>query len=145
MRITVEPGESNPLAPSVTLRSLWWTWTAPADGWLRVRFDYVYANASFLVIYRGDSLSTLARLNPSVDYTYDTGFTPVEAGVSYQVAAVGDLALANGGATLHLWFYLPPANDAFADRAAFEGEMFSVRGSTVGATSEPGEPGGDVA
>ena len=142
---TVEPGEPNPLAPGVTRRSLWWTWTAPADGWLKVRFDYVYANASFLVIYRGDSLSALARLNPSVDYNYDTGFTPVQAGVSYQIAAVGDLALANGGATLHLWFHPPPANDAFADRVAFEGETFSVRGSTVGATSEPGEPGGDAA
>ena len=53
---TVEPGEpAHP--PPAAGHTLWWTWTAPGDGWIEFQVDSESAIA--LAIYTGDCLTNL--------------------------------------------------------------------------------------
>ena len=92
--------------------TLWWRWTAPANGnlWLRLR-----ANDSdgtgVRALYTCTDLASLTKVAVSSNGTAKV--FPVTAGTVYRLA-VAD----NRAAALVLEFYPLPANDAFESRTA---------------------------
>jgi hypothetical protein len=140
---TKEPGEPNH-AGSPGGASVWWSWTAPANGTVRI----TTTNSDFdtlLGVYTGSSVSNLTevasdddsggRLTSLVDLS-------VTAGTNYQIAVDG-FAGASGNVGLTLAFALPPtppANDFFTNRIALTGASVSLMATNTAATREPGEP-----
>lgn len=130
---TVEPGEPAH-GNGADYQSVWWTWTAPTNGMLRLWNAGVclfYAN-----IFEGDNVSALHLLRSSMGVTE----CEVKAGQTYQLAF--DSLYQPGGRALelHLTFQAAPTNDMFAARVALEGTNLFVRGSTFMATLETNEP-----
>jgi hypothetical protein len=119
--------------------SIWYRWTAPADG------DAVVSTCessfdTLLAVYTGDSLASLAHLasnNDSCGLQSEVSFAATE-GVTYRIAVDGD-----GGATgvVSLALRLAPANDDFDDAETISGDVGSVDGTNAGASVEAGEPG----
>lgn len=123
-------------------KSLWWTWTAPANGQLEVAtvgsgFDTV------LGIYTGNSLTSLKNAASNDDETLGVTTSrarfPVTAGTAYQIAVDGKNG-ASGSVELSVTFSAP-ANDDFANRAVLSGFPASAGGSNVDATLETAELG----
>jgi hypothetical protein len=116
--------------------SVWWKWTAPSNGQVRVWTT----NSSFntlLAIYTGVSLSTLV---PVASATNGNAVTfAAEGGTEYEIAVDG-YSGGNGSFTLDLRQPAVPINDDFVDALPITGFSNSVTGSNVGATLEPGEP-----
>jgi len=138
---TREPGEpigvTSPNGPP-SLETVWWTWTAPADGGLAVSVkgsDFFAAG----LVYTGSSVSNLAWLpgNAWEQPPYATEVR-VTAGTEYQIA-VGSLSGVSGTIVLNLAFAPHPANDDFANRIALGSGNVHTTGSTFGATAESGE------
>jgi autotransporter-associated beta strand protein len=145
---TKEPGEPDPNFTGG--RSVWWTWTAPANGSVTLST----AGSSFdtiLSVFTGDSLPDLrlVAFNDTELATSTVTFN-VTAGMVCQIAVDGtdndSFPTNNNVGTIVLQLTLgptqpPPANDHFAHRAVLSGSRLSnVQGSNVGATKEPGEP-----
>jgi len=145
---TKEVGEPDPNFTGG--KSVWWTWTAPANGYVTM----TTAGSSFdttLAVYNGDNLTNLA-LAAFNDTDSDTSIVnfKVVAGITYQIQVDGcdsDLYETNnaaGNISLHLALgptQLPPANDDFVNRSMISGAHLSnISGSNEGATAEPGEP-----
>lgn len=142
---TVQQFETALVAGS-SLRTLWWTWTAPTNGIYRLStrgssFDTV------LGLYTGANLAALTTVGVNNDElagppTSLLKFTGI-AGRQYRIAvdgfreAAGDVQL-----TLALETPLPtpPPNDAYTNRIVLAGPEVVVDGSNVAATAEPGEP-----
>jgi hypothetical protein len=138
---TMEPGEPDPSFEGG--KSVWWTWTAPADSSLTVST----AGSTFdtmVSVFTGNVLSnlTLVAFNDTETNTSLVTFN-VSAGTAYQIAVDG-LLNATGSITLNLTIgptQPPPPNDNFANRITLTGTHLSnVTGSNVGATKEEGEP-----
>jgi hypothetical protein len=124
---TTEPGE--PGDAGCSTRSVWWTFTAPADGTFdRIRSGRAQECGGLFV---GDALSELIAV-PAVGFARHQ----VEAGTRYRIQ------LAVGGDPFPgTWaFFETPANDALADAVEITGTSGSVEAHAVGATLEPGEP-----
>src|SRR5207248_1075011 len=76
--------------PPGTTNSVWWTWTAPTDGWTTLRGP----RETMFTVYTGEARSalsavaveTLALYSPPDQKLQWTGFE-CRAGVSYQIAA----------------------------------------------------------
>jgi hypothetical protein len=126
-------------------RSVWWTWTAPANGRLQVSTSGSSFN-TLLAAYTGAALNALT-LAAENDDSSASGVTSliafnVVAGVSYQIALDG-FAGARGEYQFALQF-VPgsgaPANDAFSSATAINGANASVTGNTSDASKETGEP-----
>jgi hypothetical protein len=139
---TLEPGERDPSFEGG--RSVWWTWTAPANGAVTI----TTAGSDFdtmLAAYTGDTLSNLTPMtfNDDRDPTNASIVTfNVAAGTVYQISVDGSISTA-GNIVLHLTLgptQPPPANDNFVNRAPMTGSSVNVSGSNVGATREPAEP-----
>jgi hypothetical protein len=140
---TKEPAEPNH-AGGAGGASVWWTWTAPANGTLRV----ATTNSNFdtlLGIYTGSSVSNLTevasdddsggRLTSRVDFS-------VIGGTEYQIAVDGFNGRA-GSILLTLAFApppIPPVNDSFTNRLTLTGSSVSITTTNTAATLEPGEP-----
>ena len=138
---TREPGE--PSHGYGAGRSVWWTWTAPADGGVLV--DTTASGiATMLAAYTGATVSGLVRV-PTSSSSYDQRgrltFRAV-AGVTYRIVVDGDAyGTAEGPVSLALTLSDPPANDAFASATDLGSERTaSVSGSTHGSGLEEGEP-----
>src|SRR5688572_2322370 len=139
---TLEPGELDPSFEGG--RSVWWTWTAPANGAVTI----TTAGSNFdtmLAAYTGDTLSNLTLVTFSDDReptnTSAITFNAV-AGTVYQISVDGSISTA-GSIVLHLALgptQPPPANDRFANRAVITGSSANVSASNVAATREPAEP-----
>ena len=132
---TFEPGE--PMAPSCSpaAGSMWWTYTAPTNGELRVEAGG-YSNRVVWTVYRGDALDQLERVASSCELPLNFG---VSAGETFQVS-VSSLYGKAGGFVLNLFLSPPPPHDAFADSAHLEGTNFVHTGRFLGASREPDEP-----
>lgn len=143
-RASAESGEPSEVASAG--KSLWWTWTAPADA--KVTLDTSGStHDTLLTVYRGDSLSMLQRLfsddNAGDSYCSKLVFY-TKAGATYRIQV--DSVSAKAGLTkLKLSTEAPPArpvNDDF--EAAIEmdesGGLYSA--SNDGATLQAGEPNG---
>jgi outer membrane protein assembly factor BamB/subtilisin family serine protease len=120
--------------------SLWWTWTAPANG--QVAFDT--SGSSFdttLAVYTGSALNALASVASNDDaaagQTSSRVSLQVTAGTTYQIAVDG-----KGGASglVLLRLSVTPANDDFARAETITGSSVSVTASNFNATRETGEP-----
>ena len=138
---TIEPGEPNHAGPdSQSTASVWWNWTAPADGGLVLRREEG-SNPGALAVYRGQSLGQLALVGTSRGEF--TEFLPVTAGTSYAIAvseATNPFQFLANFQTIYLKFFPAAANDQFAGRQRLEGEVVSFEAQRIGMTREPGEP-----
>lgn len=145
---TKEVGEPDPNFTGG--KSVWWTWTAPASGYLTL----TTTGSSFdttLAVYTGNALTNLVLVafNDTDSATSAVTFN-VTAGTAYQIQVDGcdsEAYVTNnaaGNIALHLTLgptQAPPANDNFANRITLTGtHLANVTGSNVGATAEPGEP-----
>ncbi|MBL8775044.1 MAG: hypothetical protein JNK12_03895 [Acidimicrobiales bacterium] len=126
--------------------SVWFTWTAPANG--AVSFD-TCTDTDFdtlLAVYTGTTVGGLALVAASDDSCTLQGRVSfaATAGTTYRIAIDGygvDGGAATGNYTLS-WAPPPPppANDAFATPTTITGASGSTSGTNVFATTEPGEP-----
>jgi uncharacterized repeat protein (TIGR02543 family) len=139
---TLEPGELDPSFEGG--RSVWWSWTAPADGAVTI----TTAGSNFdtmLAAYTGGTLGnlTLVTFNDDREPTNTSIVTfNVVAGTVCQISVDGSISTA-GNIVLHLTLgptQAPPANDRFANRGLITGSQANVNASNVGATREPAEP-----
>jgi alpha-tubulin suppressor-like RCC1 family protein/subtilisin family serine protease len=125
-------------------KSVWWTWTATANGTLTIRttgsnFDTV------LAAHTGSALNTLTRL--ASDDDSGGGLSSlisinVVTGNDYQIAVDG-YGSSSGEITLATSFVaapLPPANDNFANSIELTGSTQTTAGNNALATKETGEP-----
>ena len=149
LQATAEPGE--PVFDARTGRpaaSVWYAWTAPADGAYRFRVpplpnDYRQrddiARYDRVHVYTGDAIASLSEVASALWHA--TLFA--EAGATYRIRVSG----VSRAAPVDLrWSSNDrPVNDDFAEAIVLEGESGSVEGSTAGATLEPGEAFGEMA
>jgi len=139
---TRETGEPERRLPEGNLKveyTIWFSWTAPASGWARLRRTSedppIYAE-----VFTGDSLGWLKSL-----WTETESFNPldefdflVEAGRSYQVS-VGSAADWTGTFQLHLSGPARPENNAFVHAIRLPSDVESINGTVRNATVEPDE------
>ena len=146
---TTEPGEPIINSPQGG-RSLWWTWTAPTSGWLRLN-AMAQTFQPLMATYTGDTLTNL-YLNtlyfiPSGVYGLQVE-APVKRGVNYQISfnslepnqPPNNLEPIYGDFEFRLAFIPAPPNDDFAARLPITNFPASIEWSNHYATLEPGEP-----
>lgn len=136
---TTETGEPAPAGVTAGA-SLWWQWTAPFS--TLVTFDT--AGSSYdtvLAIYTGTSVGGLVAVGSNDDAA--AGVTTsrltlnVTAGTTYQITVAGK----NGASgSTNLAIGTVPVNDNFAAAQTVSGVTFVVKGTTLNATAETGEP-----
>ena len=132
--------------------SVWWTWTAPADGEVLIELETYGTTMTFpwLNLFSGSTLAGLTRITPRVEYAgqknYHDARFPVTAGTSYSIWVANRSGL-QGTYTLRGTFEPPPANDQFANRTVIENTEFLMKygyvyqyGWNVCTTKETGEP-----
>ncbi|HYG21718.1 MAG TPA: hypothetical protein VEH04_02965 [Verrucomicrobiae bacterium] len=115
--------------------SVWWLWTAPANGRLRVTRETMDFRES-IGLFTGTSVSHLTNAAPDYPFTYIEA--DVEAGRTYVLVAWN---VQDSAAEIQLRFHTPPLNDHFENRLNVSGEAGVFEGHTVGATVQDGEPG----
>ena len=130
-----EAGEPHPNSCDPAWRTLWWTYTAPAAGLLRVSAAGV-SNAVVWAMYRGDSLSQLQSLGFSCDQPMQF---MVSAGESFVISVDGAFGRA-GAFTLQVLLSTAGPNDNFTDSVHLEGTNVTAHGDPAAATFEPNEP-----
>jgi len=140
---TKETGEPNH-AGYTGGKSVWWSWTATANGTGTVstvgsNFDTI------LAVYTGTTLAGLTRVASDDDsggsLTSLVSFA-VTTGTTYQIAVDG-YGASSGNITLNTSFVaapLPPANDDFANASVLSGMSATATGANQTATKETGEP-----
>ncbi|MDB6025349.1 MAG: hypothetical protein JWM68_1572 [Verrucomicrobiales bacterium] len=117
--------------------SAWWRWTAPANGYATVSSSNTYSPPSFAV-YTGDTVSALTSIANAI-YGQNGETFPVVAGTVYQIA-VDSSKGSEKDLILQITFRVPPTNDMFSDRIILSGSNLVTAATSIGATSEPGEP-----
>ena len=139
---TREAGEPNHGGTSGTA-SVWFTWTAPANGSLQV----TTAGSSYdtlLAGYAGSALGSLTQLAANDDANGGTTSSitfNVTAGTTYRIAVDGWGGQAGPGMlNWTLTAQNPPANDAFANATDITGTSGTGSGNTTLASREAGEP-----
>ncbi len=140
---TSEAGE--PLHAGERSHSVWWRWTAPDSGSLSVN-TFGSGFDTTLAVYRGDSITSLARLGEDDDdplgVPYSLVDVDVQKGTTYRIAVDG-FEQSQGSIRLTWWFERSgerPLNDVFDSAIPIEAERGELLASSVGATAEPGEP-----
>ena len=123
-----------PPPPRPAGATLWWSWTAPADG------TAVFEGDGIVAVYTGASIDALTPVLDAdqVAYSFRTVVTRVAAGVEYQVACDG-YGYARGVLPLSIEWHESPPNDMFADRIVLSGTSAALVGDAAYATLEPGE------
>lgn len=131
---TSEPGE--PISERGT-GTVWWSWTAPHNGLVRVSASRAASEKSGLSVFSGTTLEELQPIQTSRVSTRDLLFSAA-AGVEYQIC----LAAGPGSAPVSVYFTMqaPPPNDDFGNAERIDWASGTILGSTVAATAEPGEP-----
>lgn len=119
-------------------RSVWWSWTAAANGIATITtagslFD------TLLAVYTGSSLASLTVVASSdnssqTDRTSGVQFDAI-AGTTYLIAVDGV-----DGASGEVILNTPPLNDDFTNRIVLNNTLFNSVGYTTLATREPQEP-----
>ena len=124
-------------------KSVWWSFTAPTNGWV----DVSTAGSNFdttLGVYFGPSLWILAEVDSDDDsgpeFTSAVEFFAL-AGQTYHIAVDGYDG-AGGTIELSLDFQVLdlPGNDGFAGRTSIEGDSFRGETDNADAGRETGEP-----
>jgi hypothetical protein len=128
--------------------TVWWRFTAPATGGLRLStlgsdFD------TTLAVYGGSSMAALGPAlasndNASSSVRFSSLTLPVQAGQTYLIAVGGAMAGEQGQVHLSLATTTVLLNDAFAQATPVlltpTGRRVEISSSNVGATLEAGEP-----
>ena len=125
---TREPGETVQAEGT-----LWFRWTAPADGRVKLSADRLDRFGSALLggIFRGTSLADLTAVTTSVDYLNGRQFF-VTAGTEYYLAIVAGLSEPSfATATLGLKLSGPPAHDSYNQRIHIKRTEQTFEGSSV--------------
>ena len=138
-----EPGEPAPLGGPANSRSVWFSWTAPATGRIRVeQCETTYYDGPLnrqVIVYTGATLATLVVISSmtSVDCVQDL---PVIAGTTYRIAVSGNIS-GEFDFVLKLKDAPPPANDNFAAPQVLGPALpILTGGDNDFATEEAGEP-----
>lgn len=121
-------------------RSLWWAWTAPADGFLDLRVDATVTNIfkTSLFVYCGESLDSLVPVASNGQGATNRFRFPVAAGTTYSIA-VGTEGSDAAEGLLSFEFSAAP-NDDFANRLTIPSEIpVVVEGANLNATTELAE------
>ena len=129
---TTEAGEPDYSIHEPTHNSVWYVWTAPAEGSFALRAtNYYYPR---ITIYSGDALTnlTLVRSATSVEF-------PATAGERFFISVDNDYG-SGGKFSLELRYYPQPPNDHFTNAIVLEGPGFSLAVTNHGATIETNEP-----
>lgn len=136
---TAEPAEPNHAGWFVTEPSIWWSWTAPADGRLFIGEPEVRNLPPTVAVYSGNALTNLQLVANNLGRLYIPNEVALDtkAGTTYQIAVATE---SEAAVDLRLRFYTPPVNDDFTNRIAVDGPLAVLEGHTVGATRESGEP-----
>ena len=137
---TKEPGEPAH-AGNAGGHSVWYRWTAPAGG--PIRIDTCNSSVDTLLAVYSVSAGELTAVGANDDTPgcawnglgSSVVFT-ASAGVEYLIAVDGKNGV-EGDSTLRM----PPSNDHLAAAGVRGGEGFSANGELGLATTEPGEPG----
>lgn len=112
--------------------TIWWRWTAPSDGLLRLSLPDTSGSDTWAA-YTGEDLASLVEVAAGSTGRLEVSVT---VGTSYAIV----LAKQTRG-HLKVQFHPRPANDDFAQRMDLgSGYQWSVSGSTLAATREDGEP-----
>ena len=141
---TTEPGEPQ-LSYYGSSASVWYTWTAPADGGVAIDtagsgFDTV------LGVYTGNAVNALTHVTSNNDVSYQVKTSRVAfrvtAGTTYRIVVNGGYYYnTTGELKLKLTHRTPPGNDAFAMATPLpSAASVSIAGANLGATAETGEP-----
>ncbi|HZM77183.1 MAG TPA: hypothetical protein VFC19_15735 [Candidatus Limnocylindrales bacterium] len=130
--------------------SVWYEWTAPVSGPLRIWTGADPVRHPLVSVYTGGSLSTLSLVAENGNGLATPGSRvdlTVSAGTTYRirVAAWAGSSTAWPGTVTLRWGSPPPApaNDAFAAATAIAGATGGIEGMSEWATREPGEPTGN--
>ncbi len=119
--------------------SVWWRWTAPQTGTVRVTTDGSTFDTT-LGVYTGSTVADLTHVasddDSGVGANSALSFTAT-VGTTYRIAVDG---YAGATGIVRLGIALPAANDAFANRIPTPSLSGAVLGHNIGATKEPGEP-----
>ncbi|MFN2614598.1 MAG: Ig-like domain-containing protein, partial [Actinomycetota bacterium] len=138
-RASKEDGEPNH-AGNIGGASVWWRWTAPANG--NFTFDTLGSGIdTVLAVYTGGdvgSLTSVASNNDCCGGTQSKASFDATISTVYSIAIDGNAGV-TGPVTLS-WTQTPPANDAFGAATTLTGGSGSVAGTNVGATKQTGEP-----
>ncbi|MBN8246875.1 MAG: hypothetical protein J0L84_05460, partial [Verrucomicrobia bacterium] len=128
----------NPVEAAATPSSVWYSWTAPGDGWLTLEetFGSFSRSARVYLAGEGDRLRLMASTrsgDPSLRM-------PVSGGMSHELV-FGDFSSSweSGQAVWSLRWHPAATNDAFAGRSLLVGDPVLVEGFSVGTTREAGE------
>jgi subtilisin family serine protease len=121
-------------------KSVWWTWTAPANGPANLTtigsgFD------TLLAVYTGASVSSLSLVasDGGQGWPFSTVNFTAMTGASYQIVVDGFNG-ASGPVQLNLKMSVPPPNDQFVNRILLSGSHVTTTGNNLNATKEAGEP-----
>ncbi|MFM7099697.1 MAG: Ig-like domain-containing protein, partial [Verrucomicrobiota bacterium] len=139
---TLEPGEPAYGSDYPVAASVWWTWTPPRSGLLRLSFPDDNAPPNTVRPFLGEALGALQPV-PAVGHPWVGGPRPqyhrVAAGVPVHLAYVASQD--NLAERRFRWELLPlPENDAFADRRVIGPAERSVPGTTLGAQVSSADP-----
>lgn len=143
LEATKQPGEPNH-AGDAGGHSVWFSWTAPADG--NESFSTVASDFdTLLAVYTGSTFGTLTAVATNDDlggYQWATVSFRVSSGVTYLIAVDG---FAGKKGRVGLDWAPAPANDNFADAQVLPSTgAGTATGTTRGATREAGEPESEV-
>jgi len=124
--------------------SVWWKFTAPANGTLRLgtagsTFD------TLLGVYRGSQVAGLTEIASNDNATPTDPASAVAAkvkrGVTYHIAVDGqNLGAGPGQGAVSLGYRFQPGNDALRHATVLKGKHGKKRSSNLGATKERKEP-----
>lgn len=138
-----EAGEPASLGGVNSSRSVWFTWTAPATGRIRIdQCETTYYDGPLnraVIIYTGATLGTLAAVSSMTanDCVQDL---PVTAGTTYRIAVSGNIQ-GEFGFILKMQSAPPPTNDNFATPQVVGPALpVLISGNNDFATEEAGEP-----
>jgi Ca2+-binding RTX toxin-like protein len=139
---TKETGESNH-AGNPGGHSIWYSWTAPADGHVAFSTE-VSTFDTLLAVYTGAAVDALTAVAANDDNPgafgegWSTVSFAVSSGVTYRVAVDG---FSGKIGFVNLRWNPAPANDNFADAQVLPSTSSgTATGDVDGATLEPGEP-----
>lgn len=130
--------------PTPAYSSIWFSWTAPADG----LYIFNTAGSNFnttMAVYTGATLDTVVKVEENDDAGTKNKQSMISfqafSGTTYHIAVDGYNGI-QGNVTLN-WQPLPslPANDEFASATVISGKSGSTEAYTFLATPEAGEPG----
>lgn len=135
--------ESTEPSPAVgfPVHSVWWTWTAPKDGLIRVLNDEMWP--AVVVFYTGSQLASLAPVAPEVSMpapnpgSQGSMWVRVTSNTTYQISIdYQDIRILNLGFS----FYPTPEHDRFENAIELGTLPVSFTNQHIAATMEAGEP-----